>query len=72
MIACQLATLLLAQRMSPRELAKRAGLRETTVHKLYHDDWRLLDRSTLERLCEALQVSLGELLIWREKPPAPD
>jgi putative transcriptional regulator len=72
MISCQLSTLLGAQRMSLRELAKRAGLRMSTIDRLYHDDWQLIDRLTLERLCQALQVPVGKLLVGPDKTPVRD
>lgn len=72
MISSNLSTLLGARGMSPKELAKRAGLRIRTVERLCHEDWQLIDRLTLERLCQALQVPVGQLLIGSHQTRARD
>ena len=49
------------QRLSIQEVARRSGLSYTTVFALYHGTARLLDLSTLDKLCRALNVSVGDL-----------
>jgi putative transcriptional regulator len=65
MISCQLSTLLGARRISQAHLAQLAGIHRNTILKLYHDNWTGIRRDTLDRLCRTLQVSVGELLVWR-------
>jgi putative transcriptional regulator len=64
MIVCQLSTLLGARRMTQVQLATLTGIHRDTLRKLYHDNWTSVGRETLNRLCEALQVQVDELLVW--------
>ncbi len=57
--------------MSQAALARVTGLHRTTIHQLYSDAWQRVDRTTLDRICEALQVGIGELLVWVEEREAP-
>jgi len=47
--------------MSQRELARRAGLSTRTVNNLYNDRWEKVGRKTMRRICEALDITPGEL-----------
>ena len=47
--------------MSQRKLSIRAGLSTKTVNKLYNDRWEKIGRKTMERICEALDITPGEL-----------
>lgn len=67
MISCQLSALLGARRLSQAQLARVTGIHRNTIHKLYADDWASIRRDTLDRVCAALQVQIGELLIWHEE-----
>jgi putative transcriptional regulator len=67
MIICQLSTLLGARRMTQVRLAALTGIHRNTISKLYHDSWAGIRRDTLDRICTALQVEVGELLVWEEE-----
>ena len=71
MIVCQLSTLLGARRMTQIRLAALSGVHRNTISKLYHDNWTGLRRDTLDRICTALQVQVGELLVWAQEEAAP-
>jgi len=66
MIICQLSTLLGARRMRQAQLARLTGLHRDTIRKLYTDNWTAIRRDTLDRICTALQVTVAELLVWRD------
>jgi putative transcriptional regulator len=67
MIICQLSTLLGARRMTQVRLAALTGIHRNTISKLYRDSWAGIRRDTLDRICTALQVEVGELLVWEEE-----
>ena len=67
MIVCHLSTLLGARRMTQSRLAALTGVHRDTIRKLYYNSWTSIRRETLDRLCTVLQVSVGELLEWREE-----
>ncbi len=66
-----LADWLLYRRLSGRELARRAGLSRSTVHRLARGRGERADLRTLARLCRALAVSPGELVVWEGDDPLP-
>jgi DNA-binding Xre family transcriptional regulator len=71
MIVCKLVDILTERGMSRRELARRSRLNINTVCKLAKDDHRMIDRSTLDRVCTVLQITPGELLAWEpDQEPA--
>jgi|AP95_1055475.scaffolds.fasta_scaffold72443_2 putative transcriptional regulator len=49
-------------RLTIRGLARKAGISEPAVSRLYHDTAERFDRSTLNSLCRALDCQPGELL----------
>jgi putative transcriptional regulator len=67
MITCQLSTLMGARRLSQTRLARLVGVHRNTIHKLYANNWTTIRRDTLDRICTALQVSVGELLVWHDE-----
>jgi putative transcriptional regulator len=67
MISCQLSTLLGARRLSQTRLAQLTGVHRNTLNKFYADTWTSIRRDTLDRICTALQVSVGQLLTWHEE-----
>ena len=63
MIACKLGDILTERGMSRRELARRSGLNINTVCKMANDDNRMVDLTTLDKLCDVLGVEPGDLLM---------
>ena len=55
-----------ARRLTMLELARRTGLSYSSVHALYHGRTRRIDLETLDRLCRALGVGVGDILEYRE------
>jgi putative transcriptional regulator len=68
MIVCHLSTLMGARRMTQARLADLTGIHRDTLWKLYYNGWTSIRRDTLDRICTALQVQVGELLEWRGAP----
>jgi putative transcriptional regulator len=54
-----------ARRLNIREVARRSGLAYTTVFDLYHARAQRIDLETLDKLCTALDVGVGELLEYQ-------
>ncbi len=63
MIDNRLSEIMGRQRINVSELARRAGLTRNTVAKLYRDEARQVDLRVLDRVCRALGVGAGEILV---------
>ncbi len=63
MIENHLSEIMGRQRINVSELARRAGLTRNTVAKLYRDEARQIDLRVLDRVCAALGVGVGEILV---------
>ena len=69
MIKIMLSRKLGELRISQANLARRTGIRPTTINEMYHE---LCDRVNLEYLdliCEALNCDLEEILVRVPNPP---
>ncbi|QKE71903.1 helix-turn-helix transcriptional regulator [Arthrobacter citreus] len=49
--------------ISIRKLSEDSGLPFETLRRLYNDDTKQYQRDTIGRVCEVLNVGIGELLI---------
>ncbi len=58
-----------AQGLNMQKLSAKSGISYSTVVDLWYDRTRRIDKDTLARLCEALGVSTGELLVWEQEQP---
>jgi putative transcriptional regulator len=54
-----------ARRLSQRELVRRTGLSASTIADVYHARVQRVDLATLDKLCAALDVSVGDVLEYR-------
>ncbi len=66
MIENRLSRLLGERRMSISELERQTGIPYTSLHALYHGTSKRVDLATLDKLCRALSVSVGDILEYRE------
>jgi putative transcriptional regulator len=66
MIESRLSRLLGERRMKVSELAKLSGVSYQTLWKLYHDKTERADYATLDAICRALDVGVGDILEYRE------
>jgi putative transcriptional regulator len=62
MIVNHLSRLLGERRMSMSELQRRSGVSYVSLFRLYHGKATRYDGETLDKLCAALGVGVGELL----------
>jgi putative transcriptional regulator len=51
------------QGLNIQRLASKSGIAYSTILDLWHDRVRRIDKATLNRLCEALNVTPGDLII---------
>lgn len=63
MIKCRLSTILGERRMKIRELERRSGVSLNTLLSLYHERSKGVSFDVLERICEALDIQPGDLLV---------
>lgn len=49
--------------MTQTELAEKAGVRQATISELETGETRRVDLDVLDRLCKALRVEPGELIV---------
>ncbi len=63
-IICKLPTLLAARRMRVADLIRGTGINKTTLHKLYNGDLTRIDFDTIDRVCDFLDIQVGELFIF--------
>ena len=66
-----LADWLLYRRISGRELARRAGLSRSTIHRLTSGHGQRVDLRTLARVCRVLDLTPGEIVVWQHDDPLP-
>jgi len=50
--------------MSQKEVAEKARLSQATIGRLYNEKWSQVDKSTMIKLCETLNVGVGELFVY--------
>ncbi len=55
-----------ARRLTMLGLRRMTGLSYTTISDLYHARTRRIDVETLDRLCRALGVGVGDILEYRD------
>ncbi len=66
MIENRLSRLLGERRMSISELERQTGIPYTSLHALYHGTSKRVDLATLDKLCRALGVGVGDILEYRD------
>lgn len=62
MIRIHLSRLLGERRWSQAELARRTGIRPSTINEWYHEIVERLTVEHIDRICEALDCSISDLL----------
>lgn len=64
MIRIKLSTLLGMHRMSQAELARRTGIRPSTVNDIYNEICDRINLEHLDRICEVLDCNIYDLLSY--------
>ncbi len=68
-VRVRLSDLLTERKMSQRELAEITGISENTISKIAGGSPRQLRLETIDMICEALGIDVGDLIV-RDKPEA--
>jgi len=61
-VRVRLSRILGEKRIKMAELSRRTGISKYALHKLYHEKNKGIEFATLEKLCQALECSVGDLL----------
>ncbi|MGE5443636.1 MAG: helix-turn-helix domain-containing protein, partial [Ignavibacteriales bacterium] len=66
MVKCNLSTILGQKRMTRRELIRKSDISYTSLKPFYDDTWKGVKRDTIDALCKALDVGVGDLFEYVE------
>lgn len=66
MVRLHLSRLLGERKMTQAELSRLTGIRPNTINDMYHETIDRISLDAIDKLCEALDCSLGELLELQE------
>ncbi|NWK74476.1 helix-turn-helix transcriptional regulator [Acinetobacter sp. SwsAc6] len=66
MIISNLAVLLAERKLKVADLVRSTGINKSTLHKLYNDESVRIDFETIDKICVALNVEVGDLLIFKQ------
>ena len=69
MIRILLSTRLGERRWSQADLARKTGIRPTTINELYHEIAERVNLEHLDLICEALDCGLDEIIIREPNMP---
>ena len=66
MIVNHLPTLLAERRLKVADAVRATGVSKTTLHKIYNDQSSRIDFDTIDKLCEYLEVEVGDIFEYVE------
>lgn len=66
MVICKLPILLAERKMRVADLIRGTGINKTTLHKLYNGDLTRIDLETIDRICEYLNIQVGDLFVFEK------
>ena len=61
MIVNRLPLLLAENRLKVADAVRETGISKTTLHKIYNDQSTRIDFDTIDKLCEYLDVKVGDI-----------
>lgn len=61
MIKSNLPVLLAERRLKVADLIRMTDISKSTMHKIYNDQTSRIDFETMDKICEALDVQVGDL-----------
>ena len=67
MIKIHLSRLLGERRWTQKDLARKTGIRPTTISELYNELVERVSLDHLDKICEALDIDLSELITREPK-----
>ena len=69
MILCNLPVLLAERRMKVADLIRTTGISKSTMHKIYNEQTSRIDFETMDKICEALDIGVGNLFTYVPNEP---
>ena len=70
MILNKFAVVLAEKRLSVADVVRATGMSKSTLHKLYNDESSRIDFETIDKLCEFLEVNVGDLFEYKPNKQA--
>jgi len=70
MIKSNLPVLLAEKRLKVADLIRMTDISKSTMHKIYNDQTSRIDFETIDKICEALEVQVGDLFEYVPNPKA--
>lgn len=67
MIVNRLPLLLAEKRLKVADAVRETGISKTTLHKIYNDQSTRIDFDTIDKLCEYLDVKVGDIFEYVPK-----
>lgn len=61
MINNRLPLLLAERKLRVADVVRQTGISKTTLHKIYKDESTQIDFDTIDKLCDFLGVTMGEI-----------
>jgi putative transcriptional regulator len=65
MIKSNLPVLLAERRLKVADLIRMTDISKSTMHKIYNDQTTRIDFETIDKICEALDVQVGDLFQYK-------
>ena len=69
MVRIRLSALLGEKRMTQIELSRKTGIRPATINEIYHELVERINLEHIDKICEALDCNISDLLIYEPKKP---
>lgn len=69
MISCRLRVILAEKKLNRVQLSKMTGISLTTLKPLFDDTWKSIYRKTINRICDALEITHNELFEYNPEQP---
>ena len=66
MDVCKLPILLAERKMRVADLIRGTGINKTTLHKLYNGELTRIDLDTIDRICDHLNIEVGDLFVFEK------
>lgn len=70
MIKCNLVLLLAERQLKVADVVRQTGISKTTLHKIYKDESTQIDFETIDKLCDFLGITMGEIFEYVPDAPA--
>ena len=70
MILNKFSVVLAEKRLRVADVVRATGMSKSTLHKLYNDESSRIDFETIDKLCEFLEVNVGDLFEYKPNEQA--